>query len=140
MSGASFAKIFSYSLCTMQAKVCEDASNTNRFHGCLCILLKNTSTKCRDLKPQIFLCTQRGALFYPTVGPIIIRSRWGLSVGQQGPTVGTKNILFNATKHKLKPDLGSMSWFFRCLQKVGSPQSFSQTTGVTSYNCGVLRI
>ena len=62
------------------------------FMGVFVFCLQNTPTKCRDLKPQIFLCTQRGALFYPTVGPIIIRSRWGPSIGQQGPTLGTKNI------------------------------------------------
>ena len=54
--------------------------------------LQNTQIKCRLQKLKILLCTQCGALFCPTVRPMILRSRWGPSVGQQGPTVGTKKV------------------------------------------------
>ena len=54
--------------------------------------LQNTQTKYRLRKLKILLCTQCGALFCPTVGPMILRSKWGPSVGQQGNAVGTKKV------------------------------------------------
>ena len=54
--------------------------------------LQNTQTKCRLRKLKILLGNQCGALFCPTVGPMILRSRWGPGVGQQGPAVGTKKV------------------------------------------------
>ena len=92
--------------------------------------LQDTQTKCRLQKLKILLCTQCRALFCPTVGPMILRSRWGPSVGQQGPRCGyQKGISFNATKHKLKLDLASVMVFKgltkmppKCL-KLPKPQS-----------------
>ena len=43
-------------------------------------------------KLKILLRTQCGALFCSTVEPMILRSRWGPSVGQQGSAVGTKKV------------------------------------------------
>ena len=80
------------SLVTMQAKVCEDASNNNRFSRGLCFLFTKHTNKMPSSKRKILLCTQCGALFCPTVGPRILRSRWGPGVGQQGPAVGTKKV------------------------------------------------
>ena len=89
--------------------------------------LQNRQKNCRVKNVKILLCSQRGALFCPTVGPITMRSRWGPSVGQQGPP---KPHILEMSRKTLKLLCVNIFLFHTILQIKGSimPSSFSSSS------------
>ena len=131
VSGASFTKPF-YTLrvLTMQAKACEDQSDSNSFSQCWCVLFTKLTKNCR-VKMSKYYCV-------PNTGPCFAQQRgqspWDLD---GGPVLGNKAPLYVPKPHVLEMSRKTLKLlcvniflFHTILQIKGSimPSSFSSSS------------